>query len=988
VTLATPNRPVVPDHELFCVVGRGAYGEVWLARNIMGTPRAVKIVRRSAFENSDPFEREFAGVRRYEPISRTSPGLVQVLHVGRDDAANLFYYVMELADPAEAPKEGAPPFDPATYQPRTLRSDLKRLGRRSVAECVEIGLSLAEGLGQLHAHHLVHRDVKPSNIIFVNGRAKLADLGLVGEMREGSTLVGTTGYISPEGPGRPAADLFALGKVLYEAATGMQLARFPETPGEWLGAGHEAEFELVEIILRLCSENPAGRHPGTAALRSELALLQGGQSIRRLRGLERRFRLLRRAAVIGGIIAALSLAGFWVNRREAKREHDNFLRSEGLRFDALVAQARASRMSSTPGRRAQALAAISQAATIRPGAAELRTEAIAALMLPELRSVRTWPTPDGGRVVGCFSDDLSQLARALPDGRIELIDPWERQPTRLLPGPGSPVIALEPFSFDQRWLLSVDADNEVFPLPVSGAPAPFHAPLEQIWCGREFTPDSRWLILSRTNHQLELLPLNGGPERRFIHLDFEADGLGPSPNGRLLAAYSTLSNIISVIDLETDRETARLRLPASSAVTMVVWSHDSKMVVAGGSDFQPHLWRLAYPDQPLNVLRRHDRQVEGLAFSLDDTWLVTAGSDRQTRIWNWATGELVSAFRGTGFSLRLAPDGRHLGWNRPGGWELLAFDLPVGWAMLSEPAPAVPDTDNNGPLDAAFSPDGRWIATASFEGVRLYDTATHREELECPLPGAKAVVFSPDGRTLHAASRSQAVQFRLHHAKDRLTAEAQPPVETGFIAAPVAAANGQIVLTADRFQLPYKTPSDPKGAVPDLAGIGLSPDGKFAAGEDLATNLVVRAVHGTAADLRLVAPTLDTQLGLSMHFAFSHRGPLLFRAYRHGAVAWNRATGRLVWEKVFDPAGDLGLLALSGDDQTLALALTTERVLLLDPATGAVRAVLEPPDTPRITSLAFDGTGRRLAATCATHVTHLWDLASLRAELRPLGLDW
>src|SRR5688500_17674380 len=98
--MSTP--PVIPDHVLLRPIGRGAYGEVWLARNVMGAPRAVKIIWRGQFESDRPYEREFAGIQRYEPVSRSADGLVHVLHVGRNDAEGYFYYVMELADDANA----------------------------------------------------------------------------------------------------------------------------------------------------------------------------------------------------------------------------------------------------------------------------------------------------------------------------------------------------------------------------------------------------------------------------------------------------------------------------------------------------------------------------------------------------------------------------------------------------------------------------------------------------------------------------------------------------------------------------------------------------------------------------------------------------------------------------------------------------------------------------------------------------------------------
>src|SRR5262245_12770715 len=94
--------PTVPDHTLLRCIGRGSYGEVWLARNVMGTFRAVKVVYRRAFDSDRPYEREFSGIRRFEPVSRTHPSQLNVLHVGRDDTAGYFYYVMELADDVNA----------------------------------------------------------------------------------------------------------------------------------------------------------------------------------------------------------------------------------------------------------------------------------------------------------------------------------------------------------------------------------------------------------------------------------------------------------------------------------------------------------------------------------------------------------------------------------------------------------------------------------------------------------------------------------------------------------------------------------------------------------------------------------------------------------------------------------------------------------------------------------------------------------------------
>ena len=90
--------PSIPDHELLKKIGGGSYGDVWLARSKLGTYRAVKIVYRATFEDSRPFEREFKGIQKFEPISRSHEGLVDILQVGGTE--EYFYYVMELADDA------------------------------------------------------------------------------------------------------------------------------------------------------------------------------------------------------------------------------------------------------------------------------------------------------------------------------------------------------------------------------------------------------------------------------------------------------------------------------------------------------------------------------------------------------------------------------------------------------------------------------------------------------------------------------------------------------------------------------------------------------------------------------------------------------------------------------------------------------------------------------------------------------------------------
>jgi len=265
---------VIPDHELLRCVGKGAYGEVWLAENAIGTHHAVKIVHRCDFSSADSYAREFTGIQKYMPVCLDHPGLVHILHVGRNDEDGYYYCIMEAGDDEVT----GPAIHPETYSPRNLAKDLRRRGKLPVEECVSMTLTLADALDFLHGHYLIHRDIKPSNIIFVNGVPKLADIGLVTDVvarGDTATQLGTEGYMAPEGPGTAAADIYSLGKVLYEASMGRDRQQFPELPTS-LADRTDASvlLRLNAIILKACNEHVSKRYQSASELRVDLLDLQ------------------------------------------------------------------------------------------------------------------------------------------------------------------------------------------------------------------------------------------------------------------------------------------------------------------------------------------------------------------------------------------------------------------------------------------------------------------------------------------------------------------------------------------------------------------------------------------------------------------------------------------------------------------------------------------------------------------------------------------
>jgi serine/threonine protein kinase len=181
---------------------------------------------------------------------------------------------MELGDAVEPGWER----EPSKYKPRDMVSERSRApGKRlPVRDCIRIGLALTDALEFLHKQGLTHRDIKPQNIILVNGQPKLADVGLIVDIRpsdEERTNVGTPGYMPPvpELPGTPQADIFALGIVLYVLATGRNAAFFPEISTTLVENQDPAEFfPLNAVILKACQPDASQRYPSAADMHRAL----------------------------------------------------------------------------------------------------------------------------------------------------------------------------------------------------------------------------------------------------------------------------------------------------------------------------------------------------------------------------------------------------------------------------------------------------------------------------------------------------------------------------------------------------------------------------------------------------------------------------------------------------------------------------------------------------------------------------------------------
>jgi eukaryotic-like serine/threonine-protein kinase len=222
-TDAEPAPPPIPDIDLVRRIGQGGFGEVWLGVNrATGGLKAVKIVPLARGGRTiDPAGREVGSLAQLESqrIAR-HPNLIDIWHVGR--TADVLFTLMDPADDAS----GRPASTDPAYRPATLALRLEQ-GPLAADECVRCARQLSAGLAHLHAAGMVHRDVKPSNCLFVGRDLKLADFGLLTPVSSQLSRLGTVRYMPPDGRMDLRADVYAAGLVIYEMLTGLPADAFP-----------------------------------------------------------------------------------------------------------------------------------------------------------------------------------------------------------------------------------------------------------------------------------------------------------------------------------------------------------------------------------------------------------------------------------------------------------------------------------------------------------------------------------------------------------------------------------------------------------------------------------------------------------------------------------------------------------------------------------------------------------------------------------------
>lgn len=1014
--------PPVPDHELIRRIGEGAYGEVWLARSVVGTYRAVKVVHRDSFKDSRPYEREYRGIQKFEPLSRSNDGFVDILQIGRNDEAGHFYYVMELADGVSGQSAvvsqqssvlsdrslAASPLM-ADYLPKTLRSEIQQRGRLPFDECLPFAMSLTLALGHLHRHGLIHRDIKPSNIIFVGGIPKLADIGLVAEVEEARSFVGTEGFVAPEGPNTPQADLYSLGKVLYEMSMGKDRLDFPE-PFTALGRAPDSPDleELNAIIVKACAPHPHDRYQRAEEMHVDLALLQSGRSVKAKRLLERRLALASKAAVFVGLLAALATGGYLYQRhqtREAKRLQEvaedltarmQIQNAENLfeRGDSSLALAHLAHvLRRRPDNRVAAeriLAALAQRNFPRLASKPLIQDAkfslpahrSAARLSPDGRriltvcedfSVRVWNAQTGEEAISPhrheeevysaeFSPDGTKLVTASDDRTACVVD-VETGGLVFPPLPHDRAVLHATFSPDGRWIAtaSLDGTARVFDAETGGlvcGPLAHVGPMNAV----AFSPDSQRLATAMEGGRIRIWEVKTSQEKHRFRPDGPVRILRFSPDGKWIAAgiYGKHTSGVWRVQVWNTESGEPVTGPLlhQNRIYSLEFSPDSRRLVTATYNNAARVWRVETGMEEFGL--RHASMVYSASFSPDGRLILTASVDHTARLWDAMTGAAISeAMRHEGrvIHAEFSRDGSHV---LTAGWEdrtVKLWEIPTG-------RPAAKNLAHE-----------RWVTTAEFDATgQAAITST-----------GGAVVTAPNDNGWDYGGQEFVIVWDLSRANPKFVPALPPGAEA--VTAQFTSAGPKALISERKDETTYSK----------VAWIWNLEEG-MGEGRELQHKQGITCAHFSANGLKIATGSLDgvvmiwdaqhgvawgpplTHGGRLQCVRFSADGTRLIAVTGQGAaIVWDVSTGQRVteplphgapvWFAQFSPNGDKVVTASL--DYTAKIWSTNGHLI----ATLQHRASVEHAE--------FSPDGSRVATASGNEV-RLWSVATGRQLTEPL----
>jgi WD40 repeat protein/serine/threonine protein kinase/tetratricopeptide (TPR) repeat protein len=768
----------VGDYRILREVGHGGMGVVYEAEQIsLGRHVALKILPASLANDAKALERFKREARAAARLHHTN--IVPVFEVGRD--GDTCYYAMQFiqgqgldqviaelrklqqahdsrrsavetlptVDVAAQPAmsrvvrsllTGNAPPQPSPSSGSSASSDAHAVlpGRMELSGVsgdprqyyrgvAQVGQQVAAALGYAHARGIVHRDVKPSNLLLdAAGVAWVTDFGLARSETEALTstgeMVGTVRYTAPErfhGAGDARADIYGLGLTLYE----MLVLRPAFDARDWLGMMEQIATreprrpcsidpriprDLETIVLKAMDKDVARRYPTAQAMADDLRRFLADEPIaaRRSSRVERFGRWCRRNPAMAALVAALTVAliavtgagiATWYNTRLQTALND--VKEQRREADAQRAQA-------------NLLRALADSQRERAEKFE--------------QSVR-------------YARDMNLAHQAWHDAQLghtrTLLDAWRPSAQGAEDMRGWEWHYLDRLCHhDQRTLQTAVRCDDV-----------------------AVSSDGRWLAVACNGDDFTV-QLWDSRSNQLVHIlrghKQVIQAVAFHPDNRRLASISW-DGTTRMWDAESAKEIGLLR--GRDWGRSLSFSTDGRWMAGGSGNGDVAVWDAASL-QPRWSVKGHHNWVDGVAFSPDGQFLASVGREGTAKLWDMATGEHLRSFWGhrwQAMSVAFSPDGRHLA---TGGedetvrlWDVASGQLLASFAGHTGKVCRV-----------AFSPDGRLAASGSYDStVRLWDVAALRElrVLRGHAHEVRGVAFFPDGRRLASCAWSHDVKI-------------------------------------------------------------------------------------------------------------------------------------------------------------------------------------------------------------------------------------
>jgi WD40 repeat protein len=681
-------------------------------------------------------------------------------------------------------------------------------------------------------------------------------------------------------------------------------------------------------------------------------------------------------------------------------------------FQALVQQARAERSSDRVGQRFEALAAIRKAAKMRV-TPELRTEAIAALVLPDAEIVGEWAAWPEGSLQLVFNDDYRRYARMDRNGGIVvcqvrdgLEEPFTRLPTQAKPpfgglwiSPDGRYVAYGERQLGRSGAANVSVWNVEGPTPELILSVP-----EGMFEGAlVFRGNSRQLAIGHADSWVSIYDLATATRAQRLPVGAPPVNLAFHPRDIRLAV--ACGHAVKLFDIESGRTLSVLRQTGlRSHVYSVTWHPDGRRLATGCNDRKIRLWDAETAKPLMSPWEAPFATGVCVAFNPGGDQLASRGWGGTTLVWEVASGRLlltipglggqfgtkdqIVGFVGSGNNVRL--------WRLTYGREL---------RLLRARNPSRQDTTGYAVVDAS----GRILAASDHDQWLFFDLESGEElaSVRQPLHGAaNPVLYAPPGSPLSSGEQAKSDELggwitgghsalycwpvRANPARPG-TLCVGPPRElapddsrAGYSSGSSASADGRLLavpqgkstLVLHRGQLDRRLVLGPQH---DVRSCAVSPDGRW----------VVTCSHWwdgrtkTALlwDARTGEQVRELLRAEHTNANFSPDGRWLMTSDSGTNRLWEVGTWREV--RRIPPA----YFQFSPDSRFLAINDKLGVIHLVETITGREVACLTGPETVANQAIGFTPDGTRVVTTFNIGV-YVWDLRLIRQELKELGLDW